>query len=131
MISTTGQGGGILHPYGSSRVSGMAGTTMLLAETRERLYAAWADGTSSCVWGLSSEGETIINRDIQGQVSGGSGLTGMYSISSEHPDVVTISLYDGSVRTMSEDVEPAVLRSMITRDSSDNGTAATFLTAGN
>ena len=130
MITPTGKGGGMLHPYGRSRRGSVTGTTLLLAETRENLYAAWADGTSSCVWGLSNTGETLINRDVQG-LHQGANNTGTYTISSEHPEVVTVSLYDGSARTMSEDVTPEVLGSMITRDSSDNSAVAAFLTAGN
>ena len=107
----------------------MTGSTMLLAETRENIYSAWADGTSSCVWGLSGLGESLINRDVR--EDGGVDTTGTYSISSEHPQMVTLCLYDGSARTMSEDVAPEVLRAMITRNTSDNAASAAFLTAGN
>ena len=129
-VSVTGQGGGVLHPYGTSRGGGLTGTTMLLAETRESLYAAWADGTSSCIWGLSEAGESLINRDVQGEANGAT-VSGTYAIASEHPQLVTISLYDGSARTMNEGVAPEVLGAMITRDSADNTATATFLTAGN
>jgi prepilin-type N-terminal cleavage/methylation domain-containing protein len=128
-LTTTGQGGGVLHPYGTSRGGSVTGSTILLAETRENLYAAWADGTSSCVWGLSGLGESLINRDVR--EDGGADTTGTYSISSEHPQMVTLCLYDGSARTMSEDVAPEVLRAMITRNASDNAASAAFLTAGN
>ena len=125
-----GQGAGVLHPYGPSRIGSISGTTILLAETRENHYSAWADGTSSCVWGLSPEGESLINRDVQGEEANADN-TGTYSISSQHPQTVTICLYDGSARTMSEDVSPAVLKAMITRNAADNTVTSDFLTAGN
>ena len=76
-----GHGGGLLHPYGTTRGGNVSGTTILLSETRENLYSAWADGTSSCVWGLSPEGESLINRDVQGEEANADS-TGTYSISS-------------------------------------------------
>ena len=113
----------------------ISGTTILLSETRENLYSAWADGTSSCLWAISPEpdGRSLINQDVQGEQAGTSNAsnTGTYSISSEHPQTVTICLYDGSARTMSEDIYPQVLKAMITRNTLDNGAAADFLTAGN
>ena len=131
-LDANGHGGGLMHPYGATRSAGLSGSTILLSETRENLYAAWADGTSSCLWAISPEPEglSLINQDIEGDVTGGDGsYTGTYSISSEHPQAVTMCLYDGSARTLSENVDTRVLKAMITRNATDNGAAAEFLPA--
>ena len=122
-----------MHPYSTTRSTGLSGSTILLSETREKLYAAWADGTSSCLWAISAEPEalSLINQDIQDGVAGSGGGVGTFSISSDHAQAVTMCLYDGSARTLSEDVETQVLKAMITRNPADNGAAAEFLTVGN
>ena len=133
-LDANGHGGGLIHPYGTTRSTGLSGSTILLSETREKLYAAWADGTSSSLWAISPEPEalSLINQDVQGEVAGsGVGGVGTFSISSAHAQAVTMCLYDGSARTLSEDVEPQVLKAMITRNPADNGAAAEFLTVGN
>ncbi len=128
-VDNTGQGAGVLHPYGKSRGESVSGTTLLLAETRESHFSAWADGTSSCVWGISPEGESLINRDVEGDEAIADS-TGTYSISSQHPQMVTVCLYDGSARTISEDVEPEVLKAMITRSEDDNAVSSSYLATG-
>ena len=128
-IDAAGNGAGILHPYGRTRSTGFPGSTMLTSETREQNYAAWADGTTACIWGIDDDGEVAINRSLDSDDASQGWVK--YTLSSEHPQAVTICLYDGSARTMSEDVEPEVLKAMITRDAADNAASANFLTAGN
>ena len=120
-------------PYGTTRSTGLSGSTILLSETREKLYSAWADGTSSCLWAVSAEPEalSLINQDVQDGVAGSGGGVGTFSISSDHAQAVTMCLYDGSARTLSEDVQTQVLKAMITRNPADNGAAAEWLTTGN
>ncbi len=128
-IDAAGNGAGIIHPYSRMRSSGLTGLSILTSETRESNYAAWADGTTACTWGVDDTGGTLVNQsldnddDSQGWVK--------YTISSEHPQMVTLCLYDGSARAISEDVEPQVLKAMITRSPSDNAASADFFASGN
>ena len=128
-IDVAGNGAGIIHPYSRMRSSGLSGSTMLTSETREQNYAAWADGTTASTWGIDDDGEVTINRSLNSDDASQGWVK--YALSSEHPQAVTICLYDGSARAMSEDVAPEVLKAMITRATADNGASANFLTAGN
>ena len=128
-IDAAGNGAGILHPYGRVRSTGCSGSTMLTSETREPNYSAWADGTTACIWGIDEDGEVAINRSLDSDDSAQGWVK--YTLSSEHPQAVTIGLHDGSARKMSEDVEPEVLKAMITRNVADNMLTSDFLITGN
>ena len=128
-IDAAGNGASILHPYGRVRSTGCSGSTMLTSETREPNYSAWADGTTASIWGINDDGEVAINRSLDSDDAAQGWVK--YTLSSEHPQAVTIGLYDGSARTMNEDVEPEVLKAMITRNAADNMLTSDFLITGN
>ena len=137
-----GDGGGILHPYGKTRAPKSTSLTLLVVESREPNCAAWADGSTSSLYGLdgdSSTGKVTINNehvtsgtafDTAWGDSGGT-VAGMeYGISSEHPGVAVVSMADGSARSVTNDVSPSVLRAMITKDSADNSPISEYFSEG-
>ena len=137
-----GDGGGILHPYGKTRAPKSTSLTLLVVESREPNYSAWADGSTSSLYGLSAASDTGVSTinnensptddtfDSTWGTSNGT-ITGMqYGISSEHPGVAVVSMADGSARSVTNDVSPSVLRAMITKDSADNSPISEYFSEG-
>ncbi len=137
-----GDGGGILHPYGKTRAPKSTSLTLLLVESREPNYSAWADGSTSSLYGLSAPSDTVVSTinnengptndtfDSTWGTANGT-ITGMqYGISSEHPGVAVVSMADGSARSVTNDVSPSVLRAMITKDSADNSPISEYFSEG-
>ena len=141
-LANKGDGGGILHPYGKTRAPKSTSLTLLVVESREPNCSAWADGSTSSLYGLdgpSDSGKVTINNEhvesgtafdaTWGDASGT--VPGMeYGISSEHPGVAVVSMADGSARSVTNDVSPSVLRAMITKDSADNSPISEYFSEG-
>jgi hypothetical protein len=121
-IGVSGNGGGLLQPYGKTRTPKATSLTLLLVETREADLSAWADGVTASVWGFDPEGNTNINKTLPDQMT--------YAVSSEHPGAVVVSMADGSARVLTDDISPAVYRGMITKDSRDNSEISEYFSSG-
>lgn len=121
-VSNSGSGGGMLHPYGRSRVPKTTSLTLLLVETRESDLSAWADGATISLWGFNADGTVTINQTLADDIT--------YAMSSEHPGAVVVSMGDGSARVVTDDISPAVYRGMITKDSRDNSQVAEYFASG-
>jgi len=133
---------GTIYPGSATTLADMkdgASNTLLVCETREEDYAAWADGTTAAVVGLAEQsrpafrqrdgvyvpvagvrttvnyGDANRNRHYlpAGLHSGGSPWT--HGPSSNHPGIVNHLLGDGSVRSISEGIDAGVYMHAITR----------------
>ena len=128
-IDTNQNGGGMINPYAPTRFPKATSLTLLLAETREPKLSAWADGTTISLYAMSDTDPaaakvTINNEHLTSPATDfdenwtADGME--HGMSSEHPGVIVVSMADGSARTVTNEVSPAVLKGMITRDSQDN-----------
>jgi len=122
IISSLGNGGGMLHPYSKSRTPKATSLTLLLVETREADLSAWADGVTISLWGFDADGNANINKTLSDDMT--------YAMSSEHPGAVVVSMGDGSARVLTDDISPAVYRGMITKDSRDNSEISEYFSSG-
>jgi len=121
--------------------------TFVVCETREQNYAAWIDGTTAAVVGLAEQthpkfelrkGQTYWSpvQNVRTTINWGSddpddgkcylpaadhsgSQPWVHGPSSFHPGLVNHLLGDGSVRSVSEDVDPAVYMLLITRAGSE------------
>ena len=122
IITSLGNGGGMLHPYSRTRTPKATSLTLLLVETREADLSAWADGVTVSLWGFDPEGNASINKTLPDQMT--------YAVSSEHPGAVVVSMADGSARVLTDDISPAIYRGMITKDSRDNSEISEYFASG-
>ncbi len=138
-IDANQNGGGMLHPHAPERFSRATSLTILLAETREPKLSAWADGSTSSLYAMSdtdpANAKVTINNehlsDPTAKFDENWTADGMeYGMSSEHPGLIVVSMADGSARVVTNDVAPAVLKGMITRDSQDNSPISEYFTSG-
>ncbi len=117
--------------------------TALICETREITRAAWYEGATAAVVGLAGDPKfeastvkdaaygvpvdavTNLNRGLEDDkstcddegnyVKSGDASGWIHGPSSEHPGVVNHGLADGSVRSVSEDIDPTLYMHLITR----------------
>ena len=118
-------GMGLIDPYGANRAQSSS-LTLLLAETDEPMYAAWADGATVCMFGFDVNGVPDINNRSQRTTPyaaiGFNGSTGemVNGPSSGHPNTMNVVLGDGSARSFPEDIDPLAWQAFITREPADN-----------
>ena len=109
---------------------GMANTIML-CETREEKYAVWMDGTTASVFGIQADGQTTINWGgsaapyIPAANFGGT-EDWQWGPSSMHAGMAHHAFGDGAVRSISNNIIPAVYEALITRGGNDAEKADLF-----
>ena len=124
-------GMGLIDPYSANRAQSSS-LTLLMAETDEPAYAAWADGATVCNFGFDAAGNVDIN-DRAGRAAGTDWATGFNGaniskgVSSAHPNTINVVLGDGSARTLSEDISKQAWQAFITREPSDNTFASQYI----
>ena len=122
---------GLIDPYNANRAQSSS-LTLLMAETDEPAYAAWADGATICNFGFDATGNVDIN-DQAGRAAGADWATGFNGanitkgVSSAHPNTINVVLGDGSARTLAEDISPQAWQAFITREPSDNTFASQYI----
>ncbi len=140
--------GGRLHPNGTiypgsqttiSNITDGTSNTLLTCESREQNYAAWIDGTTAAVVGLTEQSRPSFVLDAakgyylttKGTLTslnyGGNGKYYLaaadhsgsepwtFGPSSNHPGVVNHGMADGSAKCVSEDIDPTLYMHLITR----------------
>ena len=122
------KGMGLISPYKANRAQSSS-LTILMAETDEDSYAAWADGATVGIWGstadLTPDIDDSANRTAanpEWNAAGFNGATGVIDkgVSSGHPNTVNVALGDGSARTIDKGIAPQAWNAFITLDPSDN-----------
>lgn len=136
---------GVIYPGSKTKLADIAdgaANTLLLCETREKTLAAWWEGSTAAVFGLvgrptftaqtspsgatygvpGNETATTLNygdeqsRPITYYLNPGpQGIPWVHGPSSFHPGVVNHGLADGSVRSVSEEIDPRLYMHLITR----------------
>jgi len=117
-------GMGLIEPYQTNRAQSSS-LTLLLAETDEAQYAAWADGATSCMFGFDANGVPDINDRVgrtsaENYATGFNGATMKNGPGSGHPNTINVVLGDGSARTLGDDISPSAWQAYITREPADN-----------
>lgn len=138
--SWRGNGGGI-HPYGNTKVLPVTSMTILTVETKEENLAAWADGTTISIWGITEVAVTddgtestslVMLNNLHDTATNiySSGNWGGYDMiwgpSSEHPGMILHSMGDGGVRRISERVSSGAYHAIITRTAADHKNIGEF-----
>ena len=124
-------GMGLIDPYSANRAQSSS-LTLLMAETDEPAYAAWADGATICNFGFDANGNVDIN-DRAGRAIGTDWATGFNGaditrgVSSAHPNTINVVLGDGSARTIGEDINKQAWQAFITREPADNTFASQYI----
>jgi prepilin-type N-terminal cleavage/methylation domain-containing protein len=124
-------GMGLISPYKANRAQS-GSLTLLMAETDEDTFAAWADGGTISLWGSGADLEADLGDRVRTTGSYESSFNGqdmVKGISSGHPNTINVVLGDGSARTFGEDIDSQAWNAFITLDSRD-GTYASKYIAG-
>ncbi|MDX1966326.1 MAG: DUF1559 domain-containing protein [Planctomycetaceae bacterium] len=106
-----------------------ATTTILVGES---LLGGWADGDSCCVGGASAADRNSAGEPVSGDpYTGGywrSAATGShrFSFSSQHGDVLNVSMVDGSARSISKGIDRSLFSALMTRNGRENITDQNF-----
>jgi hypothetical protein len=120
---------GLIDPYSANRAQSSS-LTLLMAETDEPKYAAWADGATACMFGFSADGKVDINNKAARTGNWAPTFNGadiQKGVSSAHPNTINVVLGDGSARTLSEDITPNAWQAFITRAPQDNTYASQYI----
>jgi competence protein ComGC len=135
--------GGTLHPYAAYSFANFKAPTQtaVITETKEQNYAAWWDGTTVAIPGfhpgvgnekddtdLAQPNSTALNVRSHGQQESFitkeqfAGKEDMaWGPSSDHPGVVMHGFGDATSRVISNHIDPAAYRALVSRRPDDNG----------
>ena len=139
---------GVIYPGKKNKfrdiVDGDAATAML-CETKERVYAAWFDGTTAVVVAThpnqtAADGSAVVSLNrggtggdaylqkssaTRGAKFGGT-VDWQFGPSSEHPGLVVHAFADAAVSPVSNDIDLDVYQALVTRSGEDLAVGAAF-----
>lgn len=138
--------GGTIHPFETYSFNTLKSPTQtsILAETKEEEYAAWWDGTTASIPGLTGDandtGQAANNANGTSVPAGTQGtvllnvtpfvtLTTVelkWGPSSEHPGLVNHANGGTETRSIANDIDPKIYRALISRRPQDNGDIGDF-----
>ena len=124
--TTDGEPDGFIHsgtaPIRDGTIADGMAKTIMLAETKEKRYATWMDGTTASMFGLTADGQTTLNRGwLSAPYIAAADFGGTedweWGPSSMHADMAHHAFGDGAVRSVLDDIQATVYRALITKDS--------------